>query len=465
MGAVRERFMKVVCKYPVMPDGNGTEQASFSIKEALQSELQTVFRDKSLLRSDKIVDEDRIVGRDSQLSEVIRLLKAALHDEPPEDMLLYGPSGTGKSLIMGAVSQQVVQIADNEGKQIAVVEINGRTIKSEDKAVWNIVEQIAHASGVNPGIPKNGISTTDKYDRLFELVEERLDLAILTLDELDLLWGKGRAKTDTAAFADLLYNLTRADRIGGLDGQITISVLTNNANAIENNLDSRSESTFGPQKILFPDYDANQIGDILEHRRDAFHDDVLTTDAIPLAAAFGAEGDGDARKAIDLIRSAGNIADRNGDEKVTESHVRQAQEKVEEQYTLEIIETMSIQKKAVLYSAALIDHFSKQELDGVPGPVIYDIYQDLCEEDHLDERSVDSVRRWMREFDTMGVVEPTRTTRGRGKGAHMEYSLDNDAKIVIDTIAGTENRFQPSDEYDEFIRRKIHRKIKSFYDA
>jgi len=56
---------------------------------------------------------------------------------------------------------------------------------------------------------------------------------------------------------------------------------------------------------VFPAYDANQLGDILNRRRDAYHDGVLSDDVIPLCSAFSAQEHGDARRAIDLFRLAG----------------------------------------------------------------------------------------------------------------------------------------------------------------
>lgn len=445
--------------------GDDQGQTTFSIQEELQTERDTVFKNKSLLRSDKIVDEDRIVGRENQLKEVIRILKPALHGNVPEDMLLHGPSGTGKSLIVGVVSKQLVKIAQNNNKAIGIAEINGRRIKSEDKAVYHIVKQLAGAADVEANIPKKGISTTYKYDRLYEIIGEHLDFAIIILDELDLLRGRARSKNDDPAFSDLLYNLTRSERIGGLDGQISVAGLTNNAKSLMGNLDTRTDSTYGPEQILFPDYDADQIRDILNRRRDAFHDNILDEEVIPKAAAYGAQGDGDARKAIDLVRSAGNIADRKRSSTVTVAHIDKAQEKVEKQYTISLVETVTIQKKAILLAAAFVDYYSDKRLKGVPAPIAYIVYQFITSQQNMDQRSEDSTLRWMREFDTMGVIERNRVGRGPDKGVHVEYQFDNNTEIIINTIADTERRLENVVEDKEPLRKVINTKIKEFINS
>ena len=72
----------------------------------------------------------------------------------------------------------------------------------------------------------------------------------------------------------------------------------------------RVKSSFSRDELVFPPYDANQVGGILKNRRDAFREGVLTNDAIPLAAALSAQKHCDARKAIDIRRNAGRVAER-----------------------------------------------------------------------------------------------------------------------------------------------------------
>jgi len=75
-------------------------------------------------------------------------------------------------------------------------------------------------------------------------------------------------------------------------------------------LNSRAQSSYNPDDIFFDDYDANQLRSILRNRQDAFKPDSLADDVVPLVAAFGSQTHGDARKAIDLLRWAGELAER-----------------------------------------------------------------------------------------------------------------------------------------------------------
>lgn len=71
---------------------------------------------------------------------------------------------------------------------------------------------------------------------------------------------------------------------------------------------------------------------------------MVTTCLIPLAAAFAAQTHGDARKAIDLVRVAGELAEREGDGRVREEHVREDQDKVEKN---RVVCGISTQKSSV----------------------------------------------------------------------------------------------------------------------
>lgn len=117
-------------------------------------------------------------------------------------------------------------------------------------------------------------------------------------------------------------------------------------------LDGQAESSFNPQDIVFPDYDANQHQAILERRRDAYQGGVLENGIISLSFAFAAQDHGDARKAIDLFRKAGEIADRKGEDTVREEHVRDAQKEAERDRTLTQMQGLSTQKKLALYATA-----------------------------------------------------------------------------------------------------------------
>jgi len=216
-------------------------------------------------------------------------------------MLLYGPSGTGKSLIINAVCQQVLELANSQGRSVRCYQNQlPDDQKSHDRAVYRLAKNAADEAGVDVSIPQSGISTDQKLNRFYEILSNNFDSVNIILDEVDLLVGRQRDPNDEPAYSKLLYQLSRASQLGRIEGHVSVAALTNDPRFMED-IDGRAESSFNPQDVVFPDYDANQLQSILERRRDAYQDDVLEDGIIPLSAAFAAQDHGDARKAIDLF--------------------------------------------------------------------------------------------------------------------------------------------------------------------
>ena len=446
------------------------DSEQLSITDQLTSEYHTVFKDKDLIEPDTIVDEDRIVGRDEQLSKVINIIKPGLYGDHPEDMLLRGPSGTGKTLIAGTVATKAIKIGQDNDIQMEFVEVNGKHKKSEHEAIHQIAHEFESCLGLDY-TSKNGVSTSSRYDRLFEIVDAHLDIGIVILDELDLLTGDSRNRNEVPAFSDILYKLSRAKRIGKMDSSFTIIVTTNSPNSLMNGLNSRTASTFNPTEVTFADYNATELQEILKHRRDAFYEDALDDDVIPYTAAIAAQGEGDARFAIDLLREAGNIANRREEQIVTTDQVEQAKNQVEKNYVVDVIENVSSQKQISLFAAAVVNKYGQEELKrsdllterSVPAPVAHTLYQWFTDHEDIEQRSKHSYLRWMRELGTYEVIEVNRKGRGNERGVFGEYIFHNlPADVMVDTLADKDKRFQDALDDEELIKSIVRTNLKDF---
>jgi cell division control protein 6 len=446
-----------------MTDGGTSERAqSQSIKSRLEAGTDdTVFRDKGLLNPDRVIDEDRIVGRDEQLDLIINSLQPILRGTRPPNLLLYGPSGTGKSLIINAVCQQIRSLATNQGEKFGVIDINCQTINTHDRAVYRLVESAADSAGVEPGVPETGVSTDHKLNRLYELLDDQFDSSIVILDEIDLLAGRTRDQSSEPGYSKLLYQLSRTAQLGQLE-RVSVVALTNDPRFMEN-LDGRTESSFNPEDISFTDYDANELRSILSSRRDAYRGGVLGDDVVPLSAAHAARDHGDARKAIDLFRMAGELADRRGDDAVREHHVREAQEAAARDRTLTQMRGLSVQKKLALYATAAVSVFDDR-LASVPNSVSYEVYNFVTELVSVDQKSRDSFLRYLNECETYNFVVSETKGQGYAKGVVKNYSFVDDAKTVLETLeSGLEMDELAEDR--ELVRSVVESEISEFLDG
>ncbi|QLH84970.1 AAA family ATPase [Halosimplex pelagicum] len=429
------------------------------MRERFQETSSTsVFVEKDLVRPSTIINEDRIVGRDRQLERVIDNLRPALEGGGLPNMLLNGPSGTGKSLIINAVCKQVVDLSQSQGVTFGVVSLNCEAPKSLDRAVYRLVGEVAEDVGTEVGVPESGVSTDRKFERLFDLINDNYDAVIFILDEIDLLKGP----YEDPAYSSLLYQLSRAENLGNIEGSVSVTALTNYTHFMQD-LNSRAESSFNPDDIFFDDYDANQLRAILRNREDAFKEGTLTDDVIPLVAAFGSQTHGDARKAIDLFRWAGEFAERRESEIVEEADVRSAQEKYDENRTLRHISGLAAQKKLALYATAAVENFAQRDLNRIPAGVGWEIYQFVADRIDADQYSRETYVNNVTEQETYGILSSERRGRGRGRGVHMFFTLEESAESIVQTIE-SDTRIGDIESDHEMLRSVVQTKLKSFYD-
>ncbi|WP_226043151.1 AAA family ATPase [Natrinema sp. DC36] len=448
-------------------DGGG-----ISIRDRLQTESSGgVFANKDLVRSDTIIDEDRIVGRDDQLGRVVDNLKPMLQNEGIPDMLLSGPSGTGKSLIIHAVCKQIVELCESQGKTFGVISINCEGPKTADRAVYRLVKAAGDDLGVDPGVPQTGVSTDQKLERLYELMREYYDGVIFILDEIDMLEGPYQE----AEYNSLIYQLSRARKLADFDGPISLTTITNYADfdgpisltTITNyadfmkDLNSRAQSSYNPDDIFFDDYDANQLRSILHNRRDAFKPESLADDVVPLVAAFGSQTHGDARKAIDLLRWAGELAERRGADTVIETDVREAQEKYTENRKLRHISGISTQKKLSIYAVAATAHYAREHPEWIPAGPAFKTYQFIADTMDSDQYSRETFVNHVTEQSTYGVLDFERRGKGRGRGVHMYFSLSEDPETIMETIR-EDSRFEDLAHEEATISAVVRERLKQF---
>jgi cell division control protein 6 len=420
----------------------------------------SVFVNRDLVEPDTIIDEERIVGRDEQLESVVSFLRPTLQGNRPPNMLLYGPAGTGKSLIIGAVTQQIIDLCKSKGERFGVVDVNCQPINTLDQAVYELVQTVADDVGAEVGVPETGVSTKRKYRRVYELINNHYDSVIFILDEIDLLVG--RRTNDEPAYSKLLYQLSRASNTNDIEGRVSVAALTNDPKFMEN-IDGRAESSFNPRDVYFPDYDAKQLRQILKNRRDAFRSDALSEDVIPLVAAFAAQSHGDARKAIDLFRGAGDLADELGDESVEERHVRESQEEIDKDRSLKLVEGLTTQKKISLYATAAVAYYSKRSGSSVPSPVGFKVYQWVTDELDADQMTRETYVKYVKELSTYGLISTSRKSRGRGGGMYMEFTFTGDPEAIMQRIV-EDTRLQRITDEEELLNTVVNSQLREFHE-
>lgn len=336
-----------------------------------------------------------IPHRDEQTTELGKILAPALKGGKPSNVFIYGGTGTGKSLVSALVGEELQKISDTNGIPVKFVYINCKMKKQADTE-YRLLAGILKEFGKE--VPFTGLPTDQIYNIFFKTMDEKEQTIILIIDEIDTLVQKNGD--------EILYNLTRMNQ-ELKKAKVSIIGITNNLNFIDS-LDPRVRSSLGEEEIIFPPYNAVQLQDILRTRAIlAFQPDIVADGVIEKCAALGAQEHGDARRALDLLRVAGELAERSNDEEVKIGHVDAAEEKIDLDRVLETVKAQPRQSQLILYA---IMELGKGEMQ--TGEV-FDRYQELCREFGYKVLTQRRISDLISELDLFGILNTKVVSKGR----------------------------------------------------
>ncbi|WP_305884193.1 Cdc6/Cdc18 family protein [Natronosalvus vescus] len=290
-------------------------------------------------------------------------------------------------------------------------------------------------------VPMTGWPTDRVYSVFFDAVDYSERVVVIMLDEIDKLVEKSGD--------DTLYNLSRMN--SELENSRVSIIGISNDLKFTDFLDPRVKSSLGEEEIVFPPYDANQLRDILQHRSEvAFKEGVLSPDVIPLCAAFAAQEHGDARRALDLLRTAGELAERAQSETIVEEHVRQAQDKIELDRVVEVVRTLPTQSKLVLFSIISLE---KNGVHSINTGEVFNIYKRLCDEIDADILTQRRVTDLISELDMLGIVNAVVVSKGRygrTKEISLSVPLEETEAVLI-----SDSRLSDIDDVQPFVQARF----------
>lgn len=380
---------------------------------------ESVFKDKKVLQSGYIPDE--INHRDEQISQVAGILAPALRLEKPSNLFIYGKTGTGKTLSMRYLAEQMLTLAENKKIPLKIIYMNCKLKKVADTE-YRLIAQLAREFGKE--IPPTGLPTDEVYSIFFKSLDEEKKIIIFILDEIDQLVKK--------AGDEVIYNLTRMN--AELKNAQTSIVGISNDLIFANTLDPRVKSSLSEEEMVFPPYNAVQLQDILKKRASlAFKEEVLDEGVIPKCAAYAAREHGDARRALELLRVAGELSERKDVNKVTIRDIDAAEDVIERDRIIELVKNQPKQFQAALYAIIVNKNSTSNKL--IQTGDVYDLYGDLCHKIGLRPLTQRRISDIIAELDMMGIINAKVISKGRfGRTRDISFILPHSVELKIKKI-------------------------------
>lgn len=378
-------------------------------------ENNAIFNSKKVLQTQ--YTPETLPHRDEQVNLLARILAPSLREERVSNIFLYGKTGTGKTLVVKFTTSQLMKIAEQRQRGIKVVYINCKLKRVADTE-YRLLAQLARSFGKE--IPPTGLPTDEVYNIFFSALDQERKVILLVLDEIDQLMEK--------AGNEILYNLTRINS-ELKHSQISIIGISNDL-SFTDKLDPRVRSSLSEEEMVFAPYNALQIQDILRERsKEAFLENVLAPGLIEKCAAYAAREHGDARRALELLRVAGEIAERECKESVGIEHLDKAEQKIENDRVYHIVKTYPKQSQTILY-AILCLHLKKRDLFFTGE--IYELYEYMCKKQNfrpLTQRRVSDV---LSELDMLGLINAKIISKGRyGRMREIRLSIGDELIPLI----------------------------------
>ncbi|MEX2059658.1 MAG: AAA family ATPase [Nitrosopumilaceae archaeon] len=328
-----------------------------------------------------------IFHRDSEQEQVTQSLIPILKHSRPSNLLVYGKPGTGKTLVVKKILSKIQSRVEKSKFPIKLIYANSK----EETTLYGLLVSFGRQLGLNEKeLPSTGLATSEVFKRLLKIIDSNQLNAVFVIDEIDYL-----AHLISKTGKDILYQLTRAnERL--TQGSLTLVGISNDL-TFKERLDPRVLSSLGEEEIVFTNYSVEQIRKILEDRiEQALVKNAIEEAALNLCSAMAGREHGDARRAIDLLRVASEIAEREQKTSINEDHIRMAGQKIEENKEVTALQSYPLHEKILIIAVMKTSELSTGG--------IYTAYKTLCKTVRQQELTQRRITQMLSEIELSGLI-------------------------------------------------------------
>lgn len=367
-------------------------------------EKPSIFKSKEYL--DHRFIPETLPHRDEKIQSIAQYWVEALSKITPQDITIYGKTGTGKTAVTLYAKNQLEEAAKQNNLNVKVEYIRCTDFNTE----YQILAKLCQLLG--KPVPFRGwtkAEVVNTFRNLFKSNSLGEDLILIViLDEIDVI-----LKNDGD---NILYTLTRT-------GNVSITSISNYVD-FKRFINPKVKSSLRDREIVFPPYNAQQLVDILQERSKlSFNEGAISDGVLSLCSALAAKEEGDARYALDLLKTSGEIADEKESDVILEEYVKEAKDRIEHNKIIDIVMTLPIQQQKVLEAITILT----QKKEEITSGLLYEVYQDLAKNDKVSYRRLFD---FINELEMLGLISANTISRGRGRGRTNIITLQCDTDLI-----------------------------------
>ena len=233
------------------------------------------------------------------------------------------------------------------------------------------------------------------------------------LDEFDVLLYDKRGKP-----SDFIYKLLVMEEKLREKGFLMCTIAISNNVMTDYEIDDRVRSRIGTAEVFFEPYTRQAILEILKDRAIKAFSEPVDSMILEYCADKSSEEHGDARRAIDLLRVAAEIAAKRGD-KISKKHVDAAVDKLQKDRVSIVLSSASYNLKLAAIALARITYLTQEVWHYTS--TLYNQYRHIIGKDTkpLTYRRMSEL---LTELENMGLVISHTSSKGR-HGYGTQYKL------------------------------------------
>jgi len=375
---------------------------------------RTVFKDFAKLAFDYV--PERLPGRERQRERLVSLYRPVVEAGVAVNAFLHGAVGTGKTHTARRFCQELREEASAHDRALESLVVNCRQKHTADDVTLSMIRNF------QPEFRPRGFSAPEKLDSVRRELEKRKAHLLLVLDEVDVLLKK--------AGPDLIYSLTRlGEETAGGRERVSLLCISQYSDALAK-FDPATASTFRRTNVVeFAKYSEGELEAILEQRCDlALHPGTWSPDVVGLMAEIASEF-GDARYAIEILQTAGSLADEESAGEIGAEHVRGAKATVHPTDVEGKVQGLDRAHALVLLGIA---RRMRRRASLVTGEA-EEAYAVACEEYGERPRAHTQFWKYLKDLEALGLVDTRVDGTGSGKTTVITLA-ETPAKVLAEEL-------------------------------